>query len=564
MTTSRTAPSRSVRRTVIAAVWCAAGFGGSASAEDPGRDPSLARYLPRIPPMEPEQAVRSFQIEEGFRIELVASEPRLADPIDIAFDEDGRMYVAEMIDYPDPPPEDGPPSGRIRVLEDRDRDGSYESSEVFAETVRWPGGIAPWKGGIFVSAPPEILYLKDLDGDLRADLRKVVLTGFGTQAAENMLNNLEWGPDGKIYGTTSYNGGEVRPAESDDSEGITLRNRDFRFDPVTFEVEPLSDTGDFGNTFDDWGNRFICNAGTWIVHSVLQETDLARNPYLTGARTTRSLARGKEASEVYSISPPDPWKVLRARFWEKWVDTTHDMRASRFPDRELAPRGFITSAAGVTLYRGSVFPDGYHGNAFTGEPAGNIVRRMVLAQDGVTFEARLGREGREFLASQDNWFRPVNFANGPDGCLYVVDMYREVIEDSSAIPDDIRRYLDMKSGIDRGRVYRIVPEGVALPPIEPLGAASTLDLVAALEHPDSWRRETAQRLLLERADPEAASSLKRILTRSPSARARVLALQALGRSGDLADQDLLVALKDPDPRVRETAVRSIREGSGSK
>ena len=172
---------------------------------------SLKELLPRLAPLEPREALESFRIADGFRVELVAAEPAVVDPIALAFDERGWMYVCEDIDYPFLAAEGEPPLGRVRLLDDVDGDGRYERSTIFADQVHWPSGVVCWRGGVFVAAPPQILYLKDTDGDRRADIRKVVFDGFGTAAAEDIMNNLKWGIDNCIYGVASYNGGEVRP-----------------------------------------------------------------------------------------------------------------------------------------------------------------------------------------------------------------------------------------------------------------------------------------------------------------------------------------------------------------
>ena len=520
---------------------------------------SLIDLLPRTQPIEPEDALKTFQIEEGFHLELVASEPEVTDPAAIAFDENGRMYVAELRDYPYYPPEGQLPSGRVRLLEDSNSDGRYEKSWIFSDHVQSPSGIAPWKGGVFVAAPPEILYLKDTDGDNVADIRRVVFTGFGTERIENTMNNLEWGLDHLIYGASSSNAGEVRPSGEPRAEGIPLRSRDFRFDPVSGQFELQAGTGDFGNGFDDWGNRFVCNAGTVIMHAVLPNRYLARNPYLVAPRGLKNLLKSEGRGRVYPISAPEPWRTVRQTFWDRWVNTTHHMRASRFPSSELAPQGFVTGAAGVKIYRGLAYPQPYRGNAFTGEVAGNLVIRTVLHPDGASFRAERASTEKEFLASTDNWFRPVNFANAADGCLYVLDMYRETIEDPTAIPEDILQHLDVYSGQDRGRIYRIVPDGFRLPEPPRLGKATTAKLTAILEHPDAWWRETAHRLLFERQDKSAAKALKRLSRTSDVPQARLHALWSLEGLGELDEATLLLALKDAHPAIREHAVR-LAEG----
>ncbi len=508
--------------------------------------------LERRNPLSPTEALRSFQLAEGFRLEVAASEPNVTDPIAMAFDENGRLYVAEMRGYPFDPPPGGGPAGRIRLLADEDGDGVFETARVFADRLHWPSGIACFKGGIFVTAAPDIVYLKDTTGDSVADIRRTVFTGFGTDKSEDIVNNLKWGMDHWIYGTTSYNGGTVRHAERSGDSEIPLGSNDFRFHPVTEVIEATEGTrGDFGNAFDDWGNRFGSNSGNPVIHAVFPLRHV-----VDGMEPARLAVPILESDRlVFPISDPEPWRVARKMYWSRWVNTTHEMRAQRFPPRELALQGYYTGGAGLGIYRGAAYPAEFHGNAFTPEPAGNLVLRMTVERSGVTFRARRATVGREFLASTDNWFRPVNFANGPDGCLYMVDMYREVIEDPSAMPDEILEHIDYNTGQDMGRIYRIVPAGLERGASPQLGEASSAKLVALLDHQDGWWRATAQRLLFERQSVEARAALKDSTMRSRSPRGRLHALWSLEGLGQLDEGTLLAALADPHPAVRQNAVR---------
>ena len=516
-----------------------------------GKSP-LANGLERRPPLSPAEALRSFQVAEGFRVELAASEPNVADPIAMAFDESGRMYVAEMRGYPHDPPPGGGAAGRIRMLEDKDADGFFETAGVFADRLHWPSGIACWKGGIFVTAAPDILYLKDTDGDGAADIRRTVFTGFGTQKSEDIVNNLRWGLDHWIYGTTSYNGGTIRHVERDEGGGLPLGSNDFRFHPVTEAFEAVEGTGgDFGNAFDDWGNRFGSNSGNPVIHAVFP-----LRHWVEGMEPRR-LAEPVPLADrrVYPISRPEPWRVARKEHWDRWVDTTHEMRARRFPPRELATHGYYTGGAGLAIYRGAAYPPEFAGNAFAPEPAGNLVLRTVLEASGVTFRGRRGAPGRDFLASTDNWFRPVNLVNGPDGCLYLADMYREVIEDPSAIPGEILEHVDYYTGQDMGRIYRIVPDGFARPAPPQLGQADDFELVALLGHADGWQRETAHRLLFERSAVRAAAALSASVVQSQSPRGRLHALWVLEGLDRLDEGTLVAALADTLGAMRKSAVR---------
>lgn len=508
--------------------------------------------LERRNPLSPAEALETFQLAEGFRLEVAASEPNVTDPIAMSFDANGRLYVAEMRGYPFDPPPGGEPAGRIRLLDDEDGDGVFETARVFADRLHWPSGIACFNGGIFVSAAPDILYLKDTTGDGVADIRRTVFTGFGTDKSEDIVNNLKWGMDHWIYGTTSYNGGTVRHAERAGDRELPLGSDDFRFHPVTEVIEATEGTGgDFGNAFDDWGNRFGSNSVNPVIHAVFPLRHVVDG--MEPARLATPILESDRL--VFPISDPEPWRAARKTYWSRWVNTTHEMRAQRFPPRELALQGHYTGGAGLGIYRGAAYPAEFHGNAFTPEPAGNLVLRMTVDRAGVTFRARRATAGREFLASTDNWFRPVNFANGPDGCLYMVDMYREVIEDPSAIPDEILEHIDFYTGQDMGRIYRITPASFERGALPQLGEASAFELVALLDHEDGWWRSTAHRLLFERQVVKASAALRASVRRSQSPRGRLHALWSLAGLGQLDDGTLLAALADAHPAVRQNAVR---------
>ncbi|MPZ17846.1 MAG: c-type cytochrome [Luteitalea sp.] len=512
-----------------------------------------------VPPTEPSDAPATFRTVDGFRMVPLAVEPLVYDPVALIYDENGRGYVAEMRDYPytnrgtaqsweEQTNQD--PIGRIRLLEDEDGDGAFDRSHVFADRISWPTGLALWKGGLFVAATPDIWYLKDTDNDGKADIRQKVYTGFRKYNIQAVINNLIWGLDHHIYGAGGTNGGTIRRLDGQrKSSAVQLSRNDFRFDPVTGAFEALSGGARFGNTFDDWGNRFICNIRNPLIHVVLPSRYLVRNPYLPVASPIHDAAESGDQLPVYPISPPEAWRVIRAA--RRASDPTQ-----RMPRSELVGAGYWTSSAGVTVYRGAAYPERYHGNVFVGEVAGNLIHRQILKRDGVTFHSARADQKREFVASTDNWFRPVNFTNAPDGTLHVVDMSREIIEHPWSIPDDIHAELDLRSGRNRGRIYRLEPPGFEPPTERPrLGEATTADLVATLENPNSWWRETAHRLLYERQDASAVPLLRRLLKESRESLARLHALWSLEGLNALQDADVIQALGDGVAGVREHAVR---------
>jgi putative heme-binding domain-containing protein len=256
---------------------------------------------------------------------------------------------------------------------------------------------------------------------------------------------------------------------------------------------------------------------------------------------------------LHRKSPPEPWREDRTRLRkDKLVPGS---------DEGGQPFGFFTGASGVTIYRGDSFPAAYRGNVFVGEVANNLVYRAKLEPKGLSWSAVRAEKDREFLASKDIWFRPVQFANGPDGCLYVVDMYRELIEGAAFLPPQLLKYVDVAGGIDRGRIWRIVPTDFKRPNPPRLGKATTAELVALLESPNGWTRDTAARLLYQRKDQDAVESLETLARVSHEPRARMLALHALRGLRALTSLVVIAALKDPEPRVREHALR-LAEGFG--
>ena len=514
--------------------------------------------FPSIPPKSPAEALKTFRLLEGFRMDLLAAEPVVTDPVDMVYDENGLAYVVEMSDYPytDAKAHEAwkdnttdAPIGRVRILEDTDGDWKFDRGTIFAEGLSWPTGIACWKGGVFVLATPDIWYFKDTDGDRRADIKRKVFTGFRKYNVQAVMNNPKWGLDHRLHIAGSSNGGSIRPGGEADSKPAILRRNDFAIDPDTGDFEILAGGARFGNTFDDWGNRFICNIRNPVQHAVLPNRYLARNKHLPVRGAIHDVAESGDRVPVYPISPPEPWRAFRARQWATLMDR-------QYPRSELAPQGYFTSSSGLTIYRGSAYPRSFHGNVFIGEVANNLTHRQILEPDGVTFKATPAHEKVEFLASTDNWFRPVNYLNAPDGTLHICDMYRENIEHPWSIPDDIRARLDLESGRDRGRIYRLTPPGDFKPGKPPrLGKASTKELIALLAHPNAWQRETAHRLIFERQPKDAVNPLRDMLQQHPSPLARLHALYSLQGLGSLSDEDLLTGLRDKSPRVKEHAIR---------
>jgi putative membrane-bound dehydrogenase-like protein len=489
---------------------------------------------PGSAPRPPREALAAFALADpALTIELVAAEPEVTSPVAIAWDEDGRLYVAEMIDYPV-----ATASGRIRRLEDRDGDGRYERATIFAESLPFPNGVMPCFGGVLVTAAPNIWFLRDRDGDGRADEKRVVLTGFGEGNTQLRVNGLFWGLDNLIYAANGRSDGEVRAPDEPASKAVSIRRRDLRFrlkerpaPGQAVRVEAIAGFSQFGLAHDDWGNRFPSWNTIPIRHVALEQQALDRNPYLAETSSVASILDLADGGRIFGISP------AQARF-----------------NRESV--AFFNASCGPAIERGDWLPASYHGNAFVCEPLTNLVHRRVLEPAGVTFIARRVESGREFLASSDPAFRPVNLATGPDGALTIVDMYRELVEHPQFVPEPARGTVDFRRWHDRGRLWRVRPKSAAPRGRRPnLSQANLPELVALLGHSNGWWRMTAQRLLVERQDRAAVPLLIAALKDAQSPVTRLHALWSL-HGLDAVDKDAIrQAIADPHPGLREHALR---------
>ena len=512
----------------------------------------LGAELPRVPPPEPAAALAALIPAPGYAVELAAAEPLVTSPVALAFDEESRLYAVEMNDYPYPAPE---PLGRVRLLEDADGDGRFEKSTVFADRLAWPTAVTCWAGGVFVGAAPEILYMKDMDGDGRADERRVVFTGFGRSNVQGLLNGLQWGLDNRIHGSASTCGGRVRRSVQPEGIGIDLSGRSFSFDPRELYLRAETGGGQHGLSFDDWGMRFLCSNSDHIQLVLAEERD---NPGLRpGAPpAVASIARDGPQAEVFRMSPVEPWRLVRTRLRVAGLMSGPVEGGGR-------ASGYFTSATGITIYRGDAWPEADRGLAIIGDVGSNIVHRKALEPSGLGLSARRVDSRRELLASRSVWFRPVAFANAPDGALLVADMCREVIEHPESLPPEIEKHLDLSSGRDRGRLWRLVSEGFRRPPPPRLRGRPAAELAPLLESRNGWVRDTAARLIFEAQDASARSPLEAIATGSGLAEARVHALHALAGLEALGKDVLVRVLADPHPRVREHAARLARSEAGA-
>lgn len=529
--------------------------GSDLTAAEPEATPDA---LPRLAPVELTDALSTFQLRPGFRIELVAGEPLVRDPIEIWFDADGELYVVEMIDYSERRNET-PHLGRIRRLTDTDGDGRFDHSIVVVDDLPWPTGVACWRDGLLVAATPDLFFCRDTDGDGRAEHRERLVTGFASDYApfevtrlnmQAMLNSLRWGLDNRFHGLTGPNGGEVTSPSWSKRAPVSLRGRDFAFDPRTHQLDAEAGGGQYGMSFDDRGRRFTCNNSDHLRVFMYAARYADRNPFFTPPPALQSIAADGPAAPVYRTSPDEPWRVLRTQWRVAGLVPGPIEGGGR-------ASGYFTSASGLMVYRGDAWPEEYVGDIFIADCGSNLIHRKKLRNTGVALvgERPADEQHREFLTCSDTWFRPVQFANAPDGTLYVCDMYREIIEHPWSLPPGIKKHLDLNSGSDRGRIYRIVPEHFRSPPPPRLGRAPTADLVQLLAHRNAWHRETASRLLYERQDQDAVPALETLFASTPAALGRLHALCALDGLRALEPRHLQAALADPSDVVREHSIR---------
>lgn len=523
---------------------------------DPSKD------LPRYPAVEPKNAVATWQVKKGFKLELVANEPLVRDPIAVCFDERGRMFVCEMIDYSEMR-DVVPHLGRISMLEDKDGDGFFETSEVFADNLPWPTGLTWANGGLYVGATPDIWRFEDKDNDGKAEVREKIYTGFGTGLkilnVQGLMNSFQWGQDNRVHVLAGGgNRGLITCLKRPDLPGQELGGRDFWFDPLTHEFGLEAGGAQYGMSFDNYGRKFGCSNSDHLQYWVYDSRYAVANPFYNMPGARKSIAVDGGAAEVFRLSPDEPWRIIRTRWRIAGVVKGAVEGGGRVS-------GYFTGATGTTIYRGDAYGPDFVNNSFTGDAGGQLIHRKIIrdADNGIDLigERPADEHGYEFAASKDTWVRVVNFANAPDGHLYVCDMYREVIEHPWSVPDEIKKHLDLNSGNDRGRIYRIAKSegadksGYRTHPA--LEKASSEELVAALGHANGWHRDTAARLLYERQDKAVVSGLVSTLSGQDNSLAKIHALNVLEGLKALDEEVLLKALNDQDAFVREHGVLAL-------
>ena len=553
MATGARGHGRPRRRALTVLLACGVGVAGGVVAlvHAAGQPPTVAPAEDQRPARSPADALAAFVLEPGYRIDLVAAEPLVQDPVALAFDARGGLFVVENRGYPDPlegqPAE--APQGVIARLTDSDGDGRFDRRTEFATGLTYPNGVAVWGRGVFVTVAPDLLYLEDTDDDGVADVRKVALTGFNAdRTAQIRFSHPTLGPDGWLYLTSGLNGGRVVDPARPDAPPVAFASSDSRYDPRSGAFELVGGQGQYGLTFDDAGHRFICANRHPAWHVVLEPWQLQRNPALAHSQTVQEVSTVGAEAVVWPLTRD----LTTASFHPTLMGTPH--------------AGTFTSASGVHVHRGDALVSGHAGSLFIAESAQNLVQRQTLEASGPTFRSRPARQGAEFLASRDSWFRPVFLANGPDGALYVADMYRKDIDHPAYVPEESRRLFDFTAGRGLGRIYRVAASDA--PPARlgvDLSRAPASELVGWLSHRNGWWRDTAQRLLVERG--EGSVPLLRAASSAGSPLARLPAFWTLDVLGAADESDIARALADQAGAVREAAARvaerRLTEGSGA-
>lgn len=493
-------------------------------------------------PLDPAAALLSIHVPEGYLVELMAAEPLVQDPVAFDWDAEGRLWVVEMADYPMGMEGKGASGGRVRLLEDRDFDGRYEHATVFAKGLNFPNGILTWRDGVIVTAAPDVLFLRDTDGDGVADEREVLLTGLSEGNQQLRANGLRWGLDNWVYVAAGGHHGkhalDTKVRSTRNNSEVAVGSRDFRFRPDSGVVDPQSGPSQFGRNRDDWGRWFGVQNSRPLWHYVLPDHYLRRNPQLA-APDGRVQLPGKINPPVY------PASKAQKRF------------------HSFGNSGHYTSACSGMIYRDDYLFGSGGINGFSCEPFHNLAQRIELMPMGVSFSGkRGGKEGEpDFFASSDRWCRPVMARTGPDGCLWVADMYRYMIEHPQWLPEEGKKELlpFYRRGDDQGRIYRVRRADRKPRAVPRLGTLEAGALVAKLNSPNGWVRDKVHQLVLWRSDRKFVPMLEALVSEGILPQTRVQALCILDGLHSLDERWLLKALKDDHARVRENALRVAEE-----
>ncbi|MFM7056891.1 MAG: PVC-type heme-binding CxxCH protein [Planctomycetota bacterium] len=496
---------------------------------------------PTDPPKSAEDSAQCFALEDGYRITLAASEPLVFDPVGIDFDHRGRMFVAEYSDYPSGPAQpDAPALSRIALLEDTDGQDGFDRRTVFADHLKFCHSVMAFGTGVLACTETQIVHLPDDNGDKIADRVEVWFDGFIPAHPQMQIGCPRRGLDNWIYFT--YGHGKVRCVRPgfESKEAVDIPRVDFRFDPRSMRFEAVSGAGQFGNTIDAFGHRYFSSNRNPIMTDMFTLAQTGLSPFAGISTGHADVGPSGEKTRVY------PAVTMKSNW--------------------LSHAGTHTSACGVTAYRGGLFGEQSDHQVFVCEPVGHLVTRSVVQPDGAGLTAVRGREQADFLTSTDTWFRPASLATGPNGELYLADMYRLWVEHPKFVPDDVAKKMDWRAGEDRGRIWCIVPDSHFNLPAPFTAPQTDDDLLQLLCDHNGWRRMLAQRLIVDGRRSDLEARLRQLLQARPtgspatsSPLARLHALWCLHGLQTLAPDDLLTAASDPVPAVRRDAARLLAE-----
>ena len=469
---------------------------GDRQGETQGELPAAWR-VEAAPPLSPADALAAFSIVDGYRVELVAAEPLVEAPVAFEFGPDGRLWVVEMRGYMRDADGAGERDrlGRIKVLRDTDGDGRMDDAQVFLDGLVMPRGIALWRDGLLVIEPPNLLFCRDTDGDGRADASEVVAAGFaGADNPEHAGNGLAFSLDNAFT--------------------CSQHPRRFVPDGARMRVEAVAPHGQWGVSEDAVGRLFYSPNSDPLLVDLWPKEYVARNPSQKGFDGVP--ARAATDTRVF----PSRLTPGVNRGYQKGV--LKDGRLANF-----------TGACSPHVHEGVALGEDMRGTALVCEAAGNLVHRYRLAERDGRVTATPADGDRSFLTSTDERFRPVFLEAGPDGAIYLADMYRGVIQHRNFMTTFLRTQVEergLESPLDRGRIWRIVRTGAAPPAMPDLSRMSAIELAGALESPEKSVRTLARRLLVERRDTAAISEIRsRFLALATAPAARDAAERAIHR-----------------------------------
>ena len=499
---------------------------------------SFEQLLADVPPLpkSAEDSLNSIQIISGLKVELVAAEPLVMDPVAFDWGVDGRLWVVEMADYPLGLDDKGEHGGRIKYLEDTNQDGQYDKATLFVDNLGFPSDVMPWRNGILVTAAPNIWYFEDTDHDGKADVKTVLFDGFAEGNQQHRVNGLRWGLDNWIYLANGDSDGIVHSTKTGDR--INIAGRDLKLRPDTGEMIALAGETQHGRNRDDWGNWWGANNSNPMFQFVMTDHYHARNPHVAPPGSRHAVATLQD-SPLFPIS-----RIMS--HWEGYR-----------PPAPGQPSRF-TSACSTTMYRDTLLGAELDVSMLVSEPVHNLIHRRHIRMDGLLMHSSKPESevNTEFLRSTDSWFRPTTIRTGPDGAIYFADIYRIVIEHPEWIDDQTEKELDLREGSDKGRIYRIVPDDRPLRPYKFPAHTDQQQFVRDLTHSNGWVRDHAHKQLVwQKADHKLDDQLTTIALENNSPLARLHALSVLSGRDTLDVPTVVKALEDKHPEVRRLAIR---------